>query len=78
MARKPEIARCLGRHHELVDGIGLPLLGLAMERWRRKGVERLVIGRVHRHQLALEMGRELGDGEPMLPGNALDFLAIAA
>ncbi len=43
---------------------------------RREGVESLVVGRVHRDELALQVRRELGDREPVARGDAFDFVTI--
>ena len=57
VGRKAEVARRLGAFHHLVNRPFLPLGGLAVHLLRREGVECLVVGRVDRHQLALQMGR---------------------
>ena len=54
----------------------LPLGRLAMHLRRRKCVKRLVVGRVHGDELALQMGRKLGDREPVARGDSLEFVAI--
>jgi hypothetical protein len=54
---KPEMLGGRRRQHQLLDRPSLPRLRLAMDfRWR-KGIKRLVKGRVDRNQLALQMGR---------------------
>ena len=44
---------------------------------RDLAVEQQVIGRVHRHHLALEMGRQLGDRDADVGKGPLDLVAIA-
>ena len=55
MRRQPKILGGLGRQHHLLDRPFLPLLGLAVNRRRRKGIKGFVIGRIDRHELALQM-----------------------
>ena len=74
--RKAEVARRLGAFHHLVDGPFLPLGGLAVHLLGREGVERFVIGRVDRHQLALQMSRELGDLDAVARRRSLELVAI--
>ena len=64
-----------GQHH-LLDRPLLPLRRLAADLLRREGVERVVVGRIHRHQLALQMGGELGDREAVARRDSGDLVAI--
>ncbi len=73
---EPEVARGPRRHDDLFDRPGLPGLRIAVEVRRREGVEGIVIGRVHGDELALKVGRELGDGETVGRDRAGDLVAI--
>ena len=75
MGVEAQCARGLGRPQHLLDGPFLARLRIAAHLRCREGVEGLVIGRVHGDELALEMGRELGDLEPCFD-RALDLVAI--
>jgi hypothetical protein len=44
--------------------------------WNTKAIERRVIGRMHRDELPLEMGREFGDLQTFLRQDALHLIAI--
>ncbi len=61
MRIETQIARGLGASYDLLDRPFLPLLRLAVNCRRREGIEGLVIGGMDRDELALQMGRELGD-----------------
>ena len=76
MRVEPEIAAGARRELHLLDRPFLPLLRVAANVRRGKGVERVVKGRVDRDELALEMGGELGDLDTVLGGGALQLVAI--
>ena len=73
---QPQIGRSLGRQHHLLDCPLLPQRRVAPHLGRGKAVKARVVGRVHRHQLALQMGGQLGDLQPVASQNALYLLAI--
>ena len=58
---QPEVLRRLGRPQHLLHRPVLALLRIAAHRLGREGVEGLVVGRVHRDELALQVRAELGD-----------------
>ena len=60
-ASRPRLLRRLSPQLHLLDRPGLARLGVAAHLRRREAVERLVIGRMHGDELALQMGRQLGD-----------------
>ena len=76
MRVEPKILRGLGGELHLLDRPFLPLLRLAVNCRRREGIEGLVIGRIDRDELALQMGRELGDLDAVRLGDALHLVAI--
>src|SRR5262245_10103637 len=59
--RQSQSPRCGRGIHELLNGPGLPRLRIAFHLSRSESVECLVIGGMHRDELALEMGREFTD-----------------
>ena len=67
--------RRLGRRQQLLDRPFLALGG-RLHLGRREGVERLVVGRVDRDELALQMGRQFGDREPVAFRDPGDLVAI--
>ncbi len=69
-------ARRLRRLLHLIHGPGLPLRGLTLHRRWRERVESFIIGRMYGDELSLQMGRQFGDGEPVLLGDAGDLVAI--
>ena len=60
----------------LLDRPGLPRLGLAAHRRIGKSVEREVVGRMNRDQLALQMGGKLGQREAVPGESPVDVVAI--
>ncbi len=62
--------------HHLLHRPFLALLGIAVHLGRRESVESLVIGRMHGHELSLEMRRQLGDLDAVLLGGTPHFIAI--
>ena len=50
--------------------------GLPAHLGRREGVQRLVIGRMHRDELTLQMGCDLGDLDAVVGGHTLQLVAI--
>ena len=76
MGLDAHVARGGQRLLDLVHRPFLPGLGIAAHRRRGKAVERLVIGRVHRDQLALKMGRELGHFDPVRGRLSLELIAV--
>ena len=66
----------LGAHQHLVHRPGLAGLGIAAHGGGDPAVEHLVIGRVHRHQLALHVGGQLGDLQAEVGQHALDLVAV--
>jgi len=73
---QPHAPRGRQRVLHLLHGPFLPRRRIAAHRRCREPVEGRVIGRVNRHQLALEMRRELGDRDAVRCSDALDLLAI--
>src|SRR5262249_31633032 len=55
---------------------GLPRLRIAFHLSRSESVECLVIGGMHRDELALEMGREFTDRQAVSDSHTLDLVAI--
>ena len=76
VARQAQVTRRLGPFHHLIDRPFLALGGLAVDLLRREGVERLVVSRVDRDQLPLQMRRELGDRQTMARRCSLELVAI--
>ena len=70
MRRQPEAGGGTCRLHQLIDRPGLTRRAVAANRGRREAVEGFVIGRMHRDQLALQMGGQLGERDAGLaPGS---------
>jgi hypothetical protein len=67
MFRQSEIGGSLRRQQHLVDRPSLAFGGVAPHLRRREAIEGVIIGRMHCYQLPLQMGRELGDLDPILP-----------
>ena len=61
---------------DLIHRPGLPRLRIAVHRSGRKGVEGRIIGRVHGDQLALQVGRKLGDRQPGVGTDAAHLVGI--
>ena len=61
MGRQAKVAAGGQRLLHLIHRPFLPRLGIAAHGGRGKAVERRVIGRMDRDQLALQVGRKLGD-----------------
>ncbi len=61
MGLEPKVLRRLGRHHQLLDRPFLPLGRLAVDLFRRDGVEGVVISRVYGDELAVQMACKLGN-----------------
>ena len=76
MRVEAEVAAGLGGELELLDRPGLALGGLAAHLGRGEAVERRVIGRMHRDQLALQVGRQLGDLDAASRQRAGELVAI--
>lgn len=77
MGAQPQPPTGLRRVEKLLDRPLLALGGLAAHRLRREAVERRVIGGMHRDQLPLQMGRQLGDRHPRLgtaPGQVVAII----
>ena len=74
--RQPHALRRLQRHAHLLHRPLLPRLRVAAHLRRREAVEERVIGRMHRHQLPLQVRRELGHLDAVGLGHALDLVAI--
>ena len=71
-----EIAARSRRELDLLGRPFLACLGVAAHLRRGESVERVVKDGIDRDQLALQMGRELGDLDPVLGGGALQLVAI--
>ena len=67
--------RACGKAH-LFDGPFRAGLRAAPDLGRCETVERFVEGRVDRHELALQVRREIGDLDPVSPGDAHDLVAV--
>ncbi len=76
-AFEPEPAGRTGGFDELIDRPTLTFLRSAFDRWRRKGVKGFVIGRMHGHQLSLQVRGQFGDHQAMARGHARDVVAIS-
>ena len=74
--RQAQIRRRLGRVQHLLHGPLLARRRIAAHLGRGEAVEAGVVGRVHGHELALQVGRQLGDLQPVLRQRALHFVAI--
>ncbi len=75
-AVRPRRFEALAASNICSDRPFLPLGRLPMNFLRREGVESVVIGRVHRDELALQMRRKLGDREAVALGDSGDLVAI--
>ncbi|BBI53482.1 hypothetical protein HORIV_59030 [Vreelandella olivaria] len=78
MVGEPEVLRGLGSQLELIHRPFLPCLGVTAYLGHRKAIEHLIVNRVHGHQLALQVGRELGEHQAVFSQGALDLVAIGA
>ena len=76
MRVEAEMLRGRQRHLHLLDGPFLPRLRVAAHFRRGKAVEGLVIGRMDGDELALQMGRKLGDLDAVLARLAGELVAI--
>jgi hypothetical protein len=76
MGIEAEIAAGARRELDLVNRPFLACLRLAADFRGGEGVEGIVIGRVDRDELSLEMGGKLGDFDAVPGGSALQFIAI--
>src|ERR1700733_15144788 len=70
------MAAGLGCHEQLLGRPLLPSLWVACHFGGGKGVELEIVGRMHRNQLPLEMGRELGQLQTKTVQHAQDLVAI--
>jgi hypothetical protein len=77
MLGQAQVLRGLGGQHQLVDRPFRARLRIAAHLRGGEAVKRLVIGRMDRDQLALQMGRELGDLDAVLGGGRLHVVAVA-
>src|SRR3990170_6199521 len=71
-----EPSACLGGEMQLLDRPDLTLRRLAAQRLGRKGVERHVVGGMHRNELTLQVRRQLGDLDARLAASAGELVAI--
>ena len=72
-----EIFRGGDRLADLIDRPFLPGFGIAVDFFRRECVEGGVKGGIDRDELALEMGRQLGDLDAVGAGLTLQIVAVA-
>ncbi|MDT4857327.1 hypothetical protein FQZ97_917480 [compost metagenome] len=66
----------LGGQDHLLHRPGLAGLGVLVHGFGGEAVKRFVVGRVHRHQLPLQVGAELGDGDAVFARHARHLVAI--
>jgi hypothetical protein len=76
MGGQPQTARGHCRQLHLLDRPCLTRRRIAAHMRRGKAIELRIEGRMHRHQLALQMGRQLGDLQAFVGQHALDVVAI--
>ena len=76
MRVEPQPAGRLERQPHLLVGPGLPRLRVAAHLRGREAVEQLVIGGMHRDELALQVRRQLGDRDARLARRARELVAI--
>ena len=76
MCANPHILGRRKRHLYLLDGPFLTRLGVAAHFLYCEAVKGSVIGRVHRDQLALKVGRKFGDLYAVLDCLALELIAV--
>src|SRR5690606_25026757 len=76
MGAEPEALAGLGREVQLVDGPRGTGLWLATQFHRRELIEQAIERRVHRHQLALQMGRKFADFDAGLGAEPLELVAV--
>lgn len=76
MSRHSKTLAGLGSELELFHGPVGACFRAAVQFGRGEGIEQLVAGRVHRHQLALEVGGELADLDTGLGAAALELVAV--
>ena len=62
--------------HHLIHGPGLTPIRIAPDLGGRETVVHLVIGRMGGDKLSLDVGREFGDLDPLLPQHPLQLVAI--
>ena len=72
----PEVATGLGGQHHLVDGPLGAGLGVVVHFGRSERIEHRIVGRMHRHQLPLQVRRKFGDFYSGFLGHALEFVAV--
>ena len=76
VARQTQIAARLRRQLHLFDGPSGALGRLAVQMFGGEAVEERVVGRVDRHQLPFEMGREFGDFHATFAHTAGQIVAV--
>src|ERR1700730_2873912 len=76
MRLQTEIGRSLRGENQLIDGPGLALVRVVAHRFRRETVEGQIIRRMDRHELALQMCRQLSRLQPMPRQDDADLIAI--
>ena len=76
MRAEAEVTGSLCGTEQLVDGPFLARTRIAAHLGRREAVKGLVVSRMHRHQLALQMRRQLGDFDAVAGRHARDLVAV--
>ena len=76
MRRQPQIGRGLCCEVHLLDRPGLPRRRAAPHLGRGEPIEGEVVGRMHRHELALQVGRKLRQLQPGLAQRPVHLVAI--
>ncbi|MCY1363630.1 hypothetical protein D9M69_503990 [compost metagenome] len=76
VALEAQALRSLGGQDHLLHRPGLAGFGFLAHGVGGEAVKRFVVGRVHRHQLPLQVGAELGDGDAVFARHARHLVAI--
>jgi hypothetical protein len=73
---EPEPARCFSRQLHLLHGPFGSRRRIAAHSFGREAIHRQVVGRMHRNELPLQVGRQLGDLKAELAQRAAHFIAV--
>jgi hypothetical protein len=65
-----------GREQQLIDGPRLARLWTPAQRWGRESVKQIVVRRMDRNELTLQMRAELGNADARFATHARDLVAI--
>ncbi len=76
MLGQAEIGRRFRRQIHLIHRPGLTLGWIATHLWCRKTIKRLIVSWMHGDQLALQVGRQLGDLDTVLARDSFDLVTI--